>query len=72
MKKNTFGKRLIELRENKNLSRQKVADDLGISRASLEYYEKGKRTPDIETLLKLANYFEVTCDYLIKGVLPKM
>lgn len=68
MQQNTFGERLTELRENKDLSRQKVADDLGISRASLEYYEKGKRTPDIEILLKLADYFEVTCDYLIKGV----
>lgn len=68
MQQNTFGERLTELRENKNLSRQKVADDLGVSRASLEYYEKGKRTPDIEILLKLADYFGVTCDYLIKGV----
>lgn len=68
MQQNTFGERLTELRENKNLSRQKVADDLGISRASLEYYEKGKRTPDIEILLKLADYFGVTCDYLVKGV----
>lgn len=65
---NTFGDRLIELREKKGLSRQKVADELGISRASLEYYEKGKRKPDIDVLLLLADYYGVTCDYLLKGI----
>ena len=38
-----FAERLIELRENKGKKRQEVADDINISRASLEYYEKGKR-----------------------------
>ena len=66
--KETFGERLARLREDKGLSRQKMADDLQISRASLEYYEKGKRKPDIDTLLKIAEYFKVTCDYLLKGV----
>ena len=63
-----FAERLIELRENKGKKRQEVADDINISRASLEYYEKGKRNPDIEILEILADYYNVTCDYLIKGV----
>lgn len=65
---NTFAERLTELRENSGKKRQEVADDICISRASLEYYEKGKRKPDIEVLLKLADYYGVTCDYLLKGV----
>lgn len=64
----TFAERLTELREKTEKKRQEVADDIGISRASLEYYEKGKRKPDIDVLLKLADYYEVTCDYLLKGV----
>lgn len=64
----TFASRLTELRKKAGKKRQEVADDLGISRASLEYYEKDKRKPDIEILLRIANYFNVSCDYLIRGV----
>lgn len=60
-----FPERLTELREGANLSRQQLADILGVSRASLEYYEKGKRTPDIDVLYKLSEHFNVTSDYLI-------
>jgi transcriptional regulator with XRE-family HTH domain len=64
----TFADRLVELREKTGKKRQEVANDIGISRASLEYYEKNKRKPDIDVLLLLANYYGVTCDYLLKGV----
>lgn len=60
-----FPNRLEELRTEKNLSRQQLADSLGISRASLEYYEKGLRTPDISVLYKLSEQFNVSADYLI-------
>lgn len=63
--KESFALRLYAIRENKGLSRQKVADDLGISRASLEYYEKGKRTPDINTIELIAEYFGISIDYLL-------
>ena len=61
----TFAERLTELREIEGKKRQEVADSLGITRASLEYYEKGKRKPDIEVLTKLANYYKVSTDYLL-------
>lgn len=61
----TFADTITTLREERNKKRQKVADDLGISRASLEYYEKGKRKPDIEILAKLADYYDVSTDYLL-------
>jgi transcriptional regulator with XRE-family HTH domain len=60
-----FPERLAELRETAQLTRQQLADKLGISRASLEYYEKGKRKPDIEVLYKISECFNVTADYLI-------
>ena len=61
----TFADRLTKLRENTGKKRQEVADELKISRASLEYYEKGKRKPDIEVLAKIAEYYKVSTDYLL-------
>lgn len=60
----TFQDNITELRKSLNKKRQEVADDLGISRSSLEYYEKGKRRPDIDVLVKLADYYGVSTDYL--------
>ncbi|WP_407386381.1 helix-turn-helix domain-containing protein [Ruminococcus sp.] len=61
----TFEENITKLRNDLKKRRQEVADDLGISRSSLEYYEKGKRRPDIEVLAKLADYYGVSTDYLI-------
>lgn len=61
----TFANRLVELREKAGLSRQRLADILGVSRASIEYYEKDKRHPDTEMVIKIAQYFHVTTDYLL-------
>lgn len=58
---------LKKIRKQKKLSQLKVAMDLSISREALSYYENGKRSPDIEMLIKLSDYFNVSIDYLIKG-----
>ena len=58
---------LYEIRNKKGYSQLKVAMDLNMSRESLSYYENGKRSPDIETLLILSDYFDVSIDYLITG-----
>lgn len=58
---------LKEIRLKKHLNQQKVAMDLCISREALSYYENGKRSPDIEMLVKLSKYFGVSIDYLITG-----
>ena len=60
-----FTERLISLREERGIKRQQLADDLGITRASLEYYEKGKRKPDLEMIVKIANNLNVSTDYLL-------
>lgn len=57
--------RLIELRNERNLSQTQVAASLGISRQAYGHYETGKREPDNETLIKLASLFDVTTDYLL-------
>ena len=58
---------LKQIRKRKKYSQLKVAMDLSISREALSYYETGKRSPDIDMLVKLSRYFNVSIDYLIFG-----
>lgn len=58
-----FKERLKSLRGEERL--QDVADCIGISRATLGFYENGERRPDVEILMKLANHYHVSCDYLL-------
>ena len=60
-------KGLREIRKKKNYNQLKVAMDLSISRESISLYETGKRSPDIDMLVKLSQYFDVSIDYLITG-----
>ena len=58
---------LKKIREKKKYSQLKVAMDLSISREALSYYENGKRSPDLDMLVKMSRYFGVSIDYLILG-----
>ncbi len=58
---------LKEIRKKRKLSQLKVAMDLSISREALSFYENGKRSPDVDMLVKLSEYFNVSIDYLIFG-----
>lgn len=58
---------LREIRLQKKYSQLKVAMDLSISREALSYYENGNRSPDVDMLVKLSEYFNVSIDYLIFG-----
>lgn len=59
-----FKERLKELRESKQLTQSQLSEALDIGRASVSNYELGLRTPDIDILVRIANYFNVTTDYL--------
>ena len=65
MKGNIFGKRLKELRISKGLSQQKLGEDLGFCNQTISFWENGSREPDLDTLVKLANYFEVSIEELL-------
>lgn len=56
---------LKRLRKEHNLSQQKLADILHISQQSVYKYENGITSPDWETLIAMANYFNTSVDYLI-------
>ena len=58
-------KNLKKLRENAGISQKQLADSIGISQQSINKYENHKIEPDIDTMVKIADYFETSVDYLI-------
>lgn len=59
--------KLKELRKEKGISLKELGSIIGVAESTMSLYENGKRQPDYETLLKLAEYFGVTVDYLLRG-----
>lgn len=60
-----FSTRLTALRKEKKLLQADIANKIGIARATYGAYEQGTRQPDFETLEKIADFFEVSVDYLL-------
>lgn len=60
-----IGKRLKKLRRDRNLSQQEIGDLLGVSGATIGRYESDKMEPGSEAIVRLADYFNVTTDYLL-------
>ena len=67
MEKNEGLVGLKMLRKQKRLNQLKVALDLNISREALSHYENGKRSPDIQMLRRLSDYFKVSIHFIING-----
>lgn len=59
-----FGKRLTSLRKMKKLTQSEMASILGVARTTYSSYEQGRRTPDVDIQNKIADYFDVSLDYL--------
>ncbi|KJJ71699.1 helix-turn-helix transcriptional regulator [Clostridium sp. FS41] len=62
-----FSKVLHTLRTKRGLSQKELAQSLEVAQASINYWEKGQRTPSIEAAQKIADYFGVTLNYLMTG-----
>lgn len=60
-----FSKRLRNLRENKGVNQEKLGAILGLSASTIGMYEQGRRQPDNDTLIKMADFFGVSVDYLL-------
>ena len=58
--------RLKELREQKHISQLKLAMDLNMNQNSISRYETGERQAEYQTLIKFADYFNVSIDYLLE------
>lgn len=61
----TFASRLSELRKEKGITQKNAAKDLSVSQALLSHYEKGIRECSLSFVVKAADYYGVSCDYLL-------
>jgi len=61
----TLGERLIQLKKERNLLQKDIANATGLSLRAYQYYERDQKDPTSTVLEKLANYFEVSTDYLL-------
>ena len=62
-----IGKRIHQIRQQKNLTQEQLASDLAISRQAVSKWESGKAIPDIENLMYISNLYDVSLDELVKG-----
>ena len=60
-----FAERLKELRIEKGIGQNKLAEMLNLSNASISYWENCKQEPSASAIYKLAKYFNVSADYLL-------
>lgn len=70
---NMFAQRLRELRKRKKLTMKELGRKFNLAESTISGYENGNRTPDLEVIEKIADYFEVSTDYLLgrDGEFPK-
>lgn len=62
-----FGEKILEQRKRKGITQQELADALNISRSTLAGYEAENKKPSYKVLVRMAEYFGVTVDYLLRS-----
>ncbi len=60
-----FPGRLRRLRERRRMNRKAVGECCGLSKNIIGMYERGEKEPSLKTLIKIADFFEVSTDYLL-------
>ena len=60
-----FGERLLELRRAVGLTQKQAADELGIHSVTYLHYEKDQREPPLDTVVRIAAFYDATTDYLL-------
>ena len=58
--------RLKEIRKSKGITQLKLAMDLNMNQNTISRYETGEREPSINELIKIADYFNISIDYLLE------
>lgn len=61
-----FQTKILNLRKEKNISQEKLADELDISRQAVAKWESGESIPDLNNLIQLSNFFNISIDKLVK------
>ena len=62
--------RIQYLRKQKGLSQEELADKIGVSRQAVSKWESEQSTPDLDKIIVMSELFEVTTDYILKGIEP--
>lgn len=62
--------RIQHLRKTRGLSQEDFADKMGVSRQAVSKWESEQSTPDLDRIVLMSELFEVTTDYLLKGIEP--
>ena len=65
-----FADKLVDLRKKSGWSQEELADRIGVSRQAVSKWESEQATPDLEKVVIMSDIFEVTTDYLLKGIEP--
>lgn len=60
-----FSERIVALRKQHGITQKQLAESLELSEIAIQNYESGRRKPAFEVLLSLADYFNVSIDYLV-------
>ncbi len=64
-----FGEKLRILRERNSITQRQLAEQLGFTNAYVSYLESGRKKPNVELVLKIADIFQVTTDELVRDEL---
>ena len=62
-----FNNKIYELRKEKNISQEKLAEKLNVSRQAVAKWENGESFPDIDNLIMISNLFNISIDRLVKN-----
>ena len=63
--------RIQYLRKSKGISQEELADKIGVSRQSVSKWESEQSSPDIDKIIIMSDFFDVTTDYILKGIETK-
>lgn len=69
--KMSFGENILALRKGKNISQDDLGGRLNVSRQTISKWELGETTPEMEKLIVLSEFFNVSIDELVKGQRPE-
>lgn len=62
--------RIQNLRKSKGISQEELADTLGVSRQAVSKWESEQSIPDLDKIIIMSEYFDVTTDYILRGIEP--